>query len=148
MTRYLKIEDGSVKKQIDDLKKEYPYTCFPRGGPSSAWETEEGLTLITEVTISDARDKVENVDPYQSGGKWYTQKVTAYSEPAVTTEEKWANVRNDRDDRLRKSDFVFSADAPSSITDKLDAWKTYRQSLRDVPTQSDPDNITWPSKPS
>jgi len=26
--------------------------------------------------------------------------------------------------------------------------KTYRQALRDVPKQTDPDNITWPSKPS
>ena len=30
--RYLRIVDGSVTKQIDDLGKEYPHTCFPRGG--------------------------------------------------------------------------------------------------------------------
>jgi len=30
-----------------------------------------------------------------------------------------------------------------------DAWRTYRQLLRDVPAQSGfPTNITWPSEPS
>ena len=28
-----------------------------------------------------------------------------------------------------------------------DAQKKYRQDLRDIPTQSDVDNITWPTKP-
>ena len=28
-------------------------------------------------------------------------------------------------------------------------WKTYRQALRDVPTQAGfPGNVTWPTKPS
>ena len=28
-------------------------------------------------------------------------------------------------------------------------WKTYRQDLRDIPQkQTDPTNITWPTKPS
>ena len=30
-----------------------------------------------------------------------------------------------------------------------DAWRTYRQALRDVPAQSGfPTNVTWPSEPS
>lgn len=148
MTRYLKVVDGSVTKQIDNLKKEYPQTSFPQGGPNADWRSEQSLQIVTEVTINDSRDKVENVTPYQSGGKWYTQKVTAYSEPEETTDAKWANVKGDRDGRLRKCDFVLLADAPSSFTDKLDAWKTYRQALRDITDQSDPDNITWPSEPS
>lgn len=29
-----------------------------------------------------------------------------------------------------------------------DAWKTYRQALRDIPAQSGfPTNVTWPTKP-
>ena len=66
----------------------------------------------------------------------------------MSDDEKWALVRADRDARLRLTDFILVADAPSSFTDKLDAWKTYRQSLRDITKQSDPDNITWPTKPS
>ncbi len=36
--------------------------------------------------------------------------------------------------------------ASSDLT-MSDAWKNYRQALRDVPTQSDPYNITWPTEP-
>ena len=143
MTRYLKVVDGSVTKQIDNLKKEYPQTSFPQGGPNADWRSEQSLQIVTEVDINDARDTVENVTPYQSGGKWYTQRVTAYSPPSVTMsdDEKWALVRSDRDSRLRMTDFILVADAPSSFTDNLAAWKTYRQALRDVTNQSDPDNI-------
>ncbi len=57
--------------------------------------------------------------------------------------DKWQSVRNERNARLLETDWRASNDLTLS-----DAWKTYRQALRDVPTQSDPDNITWPTEPS
>jgi hypothetical protein len=30
----------------------------------------------------------------------------------------------------------------------VSAWRTYRQALRDITKQSDPSNLTWPTKPS
>ena len=57
--------------------------------------------------------------------------------------QKWEGVRNERNQKLSQTDWR----AGSDIT-LPDAWKTYRQALRDVPTQSDPDNITWPTEPS
>ena len=56
---------------------------------------------------------------------------------------KWERIRDDRNYRLSQTDWRASSDLTLS-----DAWKTYRQALRDVPTQSDPDNITWPTEPS
>ena len=51
-------------------------------------------------------------------------------------------IRNQRNTLLSESDVYALADR---ITDE---WKTYRQALRDVPSQSGfPDNITWPTKP-
>jgi hypothetical protein len=50
--------------------------------------------------------------------------------------------RTERDNLLSESDVHALADR---ITDE---WKTYRQALRDVPSQAGfPDNITWPTKP-
>tara|TARA_R100000329_G_scaffold146547_1_gene133166 strand:- start:335 stop:604 length:270 start_codon:yes stop_codon:yes gene_type:complete len=57
--------------------------------------------------------------------------------------QKWEGVRGERNMRLSVTDWRASSDLTLS-----DAWKTYRQALRDVPTQSDPDNITWPTEPS
>jgi len=59
------------------------------------------------------------------------------------TAGKWENVRRDRNRRLAETDYLALKDNTLST-----AMKTYRQALRDVPTQTDPDNITWPSKPS
>ena len=56
--------------------------------------------------------------------------------------DKWANVRRDRNKKLAETDYLALSD--NTLADNM---KTYRQELRDVPTQSDPDNITWPSKP-
>ena len=59
------------------------------------------------------------------------------------TAEKWKNVRADRNRRLAETDYLSLND--NTLSDDM---KTYRQALRDVPKQTDPDNITWPSKPS
>tara|TARA_B100001057_G_scaffold141044_2_gene140793 strand:+ start:7027 stop:7308 length:282 start_codon:yes stop_codon:yes gene_type:complete len=61
--------------------------------------------------------------------------------------EKWASIRSKRDQLLSESDWVASKASETGVA-VSDEWKTYRQALRDVPTQSDPDNITWPTKPS
>lgn len=56
---------------------------------------------------------------------------------------KWVGVRALRNNKLTETDWRAGSDLTLS-----DEWKTYRQALRDVPTQSDPDNITWPTEPS
>ena len=57
--------------------------------------------------------------------------------------EKWQGVRIYRDGLLRETDWRASSDLTLS-----DDWKNYRQALRDITTQSDPTNITWPTEPS
>jgi hypothetical protein len=60
-----------------------------------------------------------------------------------TDEEKWADIRSKRNELLAKTDFYALSDVTMSTE-----MTTYRQALRDIPsTQSDPDNITWPTKP-
>ena len=56
--------------------------------------------------------------------------------------DKWTEVRRDRDRRLAETDYLALSDG--TLANNM---KTYRQTLRDVPTQSDVDNITWPAKP-
>ena len=57
-------------------------------------------------------------------------------------------LRHMRDTLLRESDWTQFTDSPLSDT-KKDEWKTYRQKLRDLPaTETDPENATFPTKPS
>ncbi len=57
--------------------------------------------------------------------------------------DKWVSVRRDRDARLAETDYLALSDQTLSGD-----METYREALRDVPEQSDPDAISWPVKPS
>ena len=57
-------------------------------------------------------------------------------------------LRHYRDTLLRESDWTQFTDSPLTDSKKTE-WKTYRQVLRDLPaTESDPENATFPTKPS
>ena len=56
--------------------------------------------------------------------------------------DKWTAVRRDRDNRLSQTDYLALSD--NTLADNM---TTYRQALRDVPSQADVHNITWPTKP-
>jgi len=55
----------------------------------------------------------------------------------------WNVLRNKRQSLLQETDWMANSDVTMS-----DAWKTYRQALRDLPANtSDPTNPTYPTKP-
>lgn len=54
----------------------------------------------------------------------------------------WAAIRAERNAKLAASDWTQLPDAPVDAA----AWATYRQALRDITTQSDPFNVTWPQE--
>lgn len=66
---------------------------------------------------------------------------------AEVLNEQWRYVRNKRDDLLAKTDWVVTRASETGVAE-TDAWKTYRQALRDITTQSNPYDITWPTEPS
>lgn len=75
--------------------------------------------------------------------------VTGLSEEVIdnslTDEAVIILAREQRDLLLQQSDWTQVPDAPVNAA----SWATYRQALRDVPSQSGfPDNITWPTKPT
>lgn len=73
-------------------------------------------------------------------------QIVAVPEP--TTEEIAAQVRAKRDALLAETDFLMMPDYPLGEEDAT-ALKTYRQGLRDVPTQEGfPTEITWPNFPA
>ena len=61
--------------------------------------------------------------------------------------EQWSQVRVERNKKLAKSDWSQLSDVPLPDAKQAE-WQSYRQELRDVPSQPDPLNINWPSIPS
>jgi hypothetical protein len=99
---------------------------------------------IYNITWSDS--KVSAVTGQDEAGEDITIQ-THFSGNDTTKDarllaDKWTAVRRDRDSRLSQTDYLALSD--STLADNM---TTYRQALRDVPSQADPDNITWPTKP-
>ena len=57
-----------------------------------------------------------------------------------------AKTKESTNNKLKQSDNRIAVDLPDGPYKT--AWKNYRQALRDVPSQSDPFAITWPTEPS
>ena len=72
----------------------------------------------------------------------------------LTNAEPMRLLRIERDTRLAKTDWRTLSDSPTMS----DAWKTYRQALRDLPASASPSldsdgnldlsSVTWPTEPS
>ena len=63
-----------------------------------------------------------------------------------TTEEKMAAIRAERDNLLTNSDKYMLPDYPVT-EEQREAWKIYRQALRDMPETCDPNAPIWLKPP-
>ena len=101
------------------------------------------LVKATEVTQEITSGKKRG-DTTVAGDKDKETVTVTYTAVDQTDSEQWASIRAERDSKLMDSDWMGFSDVTMSS-----AWKTYRQALRDLPaSESDPDDITWPTKPS
>tara|TARA_R100000700_G_scaffold34421_1_gene42511 strand:- start:1 stop:543 length:543 start_codon:yes stop_codon:yes gene_type:complete len=130
----------------------------------------EDFTIV-ECTDENVQERLIQLSDYQAEGiyniKYYASKrdaeeilnnegkshdpkqyVQSHFVPDDTAKDarlladKWARVRRERNSKLAETDYLALGDNTLST-----AMKKYRQDLRDVPSQSDPDDITWPTKP-
>ena len=66
----------------------------------------------------------------------------------LVEENKWKDLRQERNRRLAEVDWIFSEDY-SIDDDSYQQWLTYRKALRDLPSATeDPENPVWPEQPA
>jgi len=94
---------------------------------------EKKIVNGVEIELSDAEQKV------------YDDNNTAWTNAAPA--RRMIDLRQKRDALLAETDYMALGDVTLS-----DAWKTYRQALRDItdttPSDDALSNITFPTKPS
>lgn len=130
------------------LQSLFPNTCFPRTGPNDEWKAENGVVEIVNTrSFNEATQHLETVDAYLEDGAVYSVRVVTNSDEhnAERVAHQWEETRMKRNALLGDSDWTQLSDV--SGIDKT-AWATYRQQLRDITTQADPFNITWPTEPN
>ena len=93
-------------------------------GPNQSTNAQTQVTTLTALTEDECKAQV----------------TLAAGKPARDLER----LRFKRDNKIKQSDWRANSDVSMS-----DEWKTYRQSLRDIPTSSGfPHSVTWPTQPS
>ena len=125
-----------------------PYTV-DRGGKNSAIVTfAENAEQVSENEVM--------ADVYMLEAPWtpdIMERVEANYEAwlahakSIDYEINAAKVRERRDALLAETDWTQAPDAPF-IEEEFQAWRCYRQALRDVPQQEGfPYAVAWPDKP-
>ena len=108
------------------------------------------------VEYADSEGNYGMGDPYSGAerliwedeGEAPVQADLEKEKPTIKNILGFQKLRHDRDLKLSETDWVVTKASETGVTES-DAWKTYRQALRDLPsTTSDPFNPTWPTKPS
>ena len=129
----IEIQDENVSERLSQLD-------------SYVSSTIKGTTYNIKVYASKRNaEEILDVDGKSFSPKQYVSSHFVGDDTAKDARllaDKWANVRLERNRKLDETDYLALSDNTLSNDMKL-----YRQHLRDVPTQSDPDKIDWGTKP-
>ncbi len=133
-----------------EIRRKFPETSFPK--PLDGVD----LSSFGVVTVIDADQPSVNVEtqrleegtPALVDGTWkqaWNVVNLDSTELKQIADAKAADVRSTRNKKLADTDWTQLADSSAPAT----VWGTYRQALRDIPTQTGfPDSVTWPTEPS
>jgi len=130
---------------IKDHTEWFPDTSFGDRGPTLDWIAEAGYYVISVWKPYDhATEKLVSAAPHLYDGMCCLVNVELLTAEELKSrvDTQWAAIRSARNELLKDSDWTQLSDSPVDKT----AWATYRQELRDITTQPDPFNISWPKQ--
>lgn len=151
------IQNNKIEKypiSLDDLQKKYPNTSFSL--PLIANELVDFGVVEVEISTNPEYNpetqRLVQQEPKLIDGKWVVEmKVEDLSEEEINKIEEQNkiylenSIREQRNQLLRESDWTQLPTGPLTQKQK-DDWESYRQSLRDISSQSEfPFNVVWPT---
>ena len=146
---YLRIIDETINYPytIKELREAYPNVSLPAQLSDEAL-SDWGMYSVTSTQIpNDYTKNITEGTPVLTDGVYYQnwiQTDASQSEIDYRLENQWFIIRETRNELLAECDWTQLADV-SAETKSI--WSEYRQSLRDITSQTNPFNITWPVKP-
>jgi len=110
-----------------------------RGEPTTEAEFNK---MFRKVTGADSNGSaIESDKPDDFGTTW---SAVSAKKTELVNAEPMRLLREERNRRIAETDWMGNSDVTMS-----DAWKTYRQELRDITKSATSlDDVTWPTKPS
>jgi hypothetical protein len=150
---YIKVSGSEITYPytLDNLRSDNTNVSFPKNLTNDilvSFHTYPIISVAVDIDSDYEKNYVEGT-PIQSGSVYVQNWIissASVEEIQQRKEEKWTEIREIRNTLLTECDWTQMNDSPISGSD-LTNWQTYRQSLRDVTSQSNPFEITWPTKP-
>tara|TARA_R110000787_G_scaffold239254_1_gene345390 strand:+ start:514 stop:945 length:432 start_codon:yes stop_codon:yes gene_type:complete len=140
----LETSSGEVEQfpyTLGDFRRDNAQTSFPRIIPNEmlagygvypvSVSSKPSFNLLTQTLT-------RNTLPTYQADCWAVGWIVTDLPDDVAA----GNVRSLRDSKLKETDWMANSDVTMS-----NEWRTYRQALRDVPSQL-PGAVTWPEEPS
>jgi hypothetical protein len=146
---YLRIIDETINYpySIPQLRAAFPNVSLP-AELTDASLIEWNMYVVTPTPIpNDYTKNIIEGTPVLTNGVYYQnwiQTNASQSEIDYRLENQWFIIRDTRNQLLSECDWTQLFDI-SSETKAI--WAQYRQSLRDITSQTNPFSITWPVKP-
>ena len=146
---YLRIIDETINYpySIPQLRVAFPNVSLPAELTDISL-VEWDMYVVTPTPMpTDYTKNITEGTPVLTDGVYYQnwiQTDASQSEIDYRLENQWFIIRETRNELLSECDWTQLADIP---TETKSIWSEYRQSLRDITSQTNPFNITWPVKP-
>ena len=146
---YLRIIDETINYpySIPQLRVAFPNVSLP-AELTDVSLVEWDMYVVTPTPMpTDYTKNITEGTPVLTDGVYYQnwiQTDASQSEIDYRLENQWFIIRETRNELLSECDWTQLADIP---TETKSIWSEYRQSLRDITSQTNPFNITWPVKP-
>lgn len=146
---YLRIIDETINYpySIPQLRAAYPNTSLPAELTAESL-VEWNMYVVTPTPMpNDYTKNIIEGTPVLTNGVYYQnwiQTNSSQTEIDYKLENQWFIIREIRNQLLMECDWTQLTDV-SAETKAI--WSEYRQSLRDITSQTNPFSITWPVKP-
>jgi hypothetical protein len=143
----IKLTNGTPETYtILQLRRDNPNVSFPKDIPAETLESF-GVYTVKELPRPEYNPEthyLKSSDFYQVDGVW---QMHYYAEPLPQSRVE-LTMRNKRDKLLSESDWVVAVSYEQQNPVPQE-WASYRQQLRDIPTQQGfPYDIIWPQIPA
>lgn len=151
-----------LAKIVNDVVQKYPYTIaqLRKDNPNISFPKNPSPETLASFNVFEVISSIApEVDHTQDVGEGFPQKINGVwtqhwlvetvneTTLAQRTADKAANVREQRDQLLKSTDWVVIKHLERN-ENIPGVWEVYRQALRDVPEQGGfPWDVTWPVAP-
>lgn len=147
---YLRIKNSEIvyPYSIQQLKLDEYNVSFPNNLTAEILEEFDVYSVEQTPKPNDYTKNISEGTPQLIDGVYtqvWNQTDATQEEIDTKIENQWEQIRVARNEILKECDWTVLPDSPVSAS--IEEWKTYRQQLRDVTSQSNPFEIVWPTQP-